>query len=301
MKKATKIWIIIAAVLLLLGGIVFTAAMVASDWKLNGLDNQTFETNSYDIAEEFHSISVDTSTADIILKPSDSEAAKVVCFEDRKTKHHVNVQEGTLIIHETDNRSWFDFIGLLRLDYPEITIYLPESTYASLSAETDTGNIEIPKDFTFGNIMVTSDTGDITCFASATKLLEAESDTGSIVLDALSAENLNLSSDTGNITAKNITCDRLTALCDTGDIVLENVIAAGAFFIENDTGNIEMIDCDAAEIFAQTSTGEIFGTLLTKKIFFAQSSTGDVTVPQSMNGGKCELITDTGDIFIELN
>ncbi|MBQ4093146.1 MAG: DUF4097 family beta strand repeat protein, partial [Firmicutes bacterium] len=276
MKTATKIWLIIAAVLVIVGSVVFIGAMAASDWKLNGLDNQTFETNSYDIAEEFHSISVDTSTADIILKPSDSETAKVVCFEDRKTKHSVNVQEGTLMIHETDNRSWFDFISLFRLDYPEITIYLPESTYASLSAETDTGDIEIPQNFTFGNIMVTSDTGDITCCASAEKLLELETDTGSLYAEAISAMemklntdsgdimaktiscagNMNIDSDTGNTNITDITCKILTADSNTGDICMENVIAAEDFFLENDTGNIEMIDCDAAEIFAQTNTGE---------------------------------------------
>lgn len=320
MKKTTKIWIITATILVLAGIIISTAAMAATGWNFKNLSNSKYETNSHEINEEFQNIAIETSTAEIVFKPSDSKSTEVLCFEDIKTKHSVAVENGTLVIEETDSRQWFDFIGLFHFDFPKITVYLPQNSYASLFIETDTGDVEIPADFSFGNITATGDTGDIQCFASAMKLLKLESDTGSVHAESLSAEEVDLSVDTGSMMAKDITCSgnmnikahtgdtnltditckALTAHSSTGDITLNNVIAAETFFLENDTGDIEFSDCDAAEIFAETNTGEIFGTLLSEKIFFTNSSTGDIRVPQSMSGGKCELSTNTGDIRIEL-
>ena len=58
---------------------------------------------------------------------------------------------------------------------------------------------------------------------------------------------------------------------------------------------------DAAEIFVKTSTGDVSGSLLTEKVFITDTSTGKVSVPKTTTGGKCELITSTGDIKIEIS
>lgn len=50
----------------------------------------------------------------------------------------------------------------------------------------------------------------------------------------------------------------------------------------------------------QTDTGDITGTLLTEKVFAAKADTGDVDVPKTATGGKCEIITNTGDIQIKV-
>ena len=57
--------------------------------------------------------------------------------------------------------------------------------------------------------------------------------------------------------------------------------------------------CDADRIFVKTDTGYVKGSLLSDKVFIAQSDTGDVDVPKTITGGKCEIETDTGDIKIE--
>ena len=300
MKKATKIGLIIGIILILTGSIIFISAMAASDWNIESLSSDEFKTNTYEITEDIRNISIDTSLANVVFVPTDKKTTEVVCFEDKTMKHSVTTENNTLIITETDSREWFDFIKIFQLHSPEITVYLPEDEYETIAVTSDVGDIEIAKEFTFLDITATTDTGDIRCFASATEITKLESDTGSILVEMVSASSIELSIDTGSICAKNLTCDNLTAYSDTGDITLESVVAAETFSIENSTGNIEFIDCDAAEIFAETSTGEIFGTLLTEKFFFAQSSTGDVSVPQTMGGGRCELITDTGDIQIEL-
>ena len=291
---------IIGIILMVVGLIISAAALSAGSWDIESLSNDKFETNTYEITEDIRDISVDTSLADVVFLPTDKKTAEVVCYEDSKMKHSVTAENHTLIIKETDSRKWFDFISLFSFQSPEITVYLPEKEYDNLTVNTNVGDIEIAKDFTFQYINASTDTGSIQCFASATETTEIQSDTGSVLLDAVSGGNVDLSVDTGSIRVKNLTCDTLTADNDTGEIVLEKVVAAKAFYLENNTGDIEFIDCDAAEIFAETDTGEIFGTLLSEKIFYAGSSTGDVYVPQTMNGGRCELSTDTGDITIDL-
>ena len=57
---------------------------------------------------------------------------------------------------------------------------------------------------------------------------------------------------------------------------------------------------DANDIFVETDTGHVTGTLLTDKVFITQTDTGDVDIPKTVDGGRCEIITDTGDIKINI-
>ena len=86
----------------------------------------------------------------------------------------------------------------------------------------------------------------------------------------------------------------------TGDITLKNVIATEKFSIETDTGDVRFESSDAAEIFIETDTGDIIGSLLTDKIFITHTDTGRVDVPKTVTGGRCEIITDTGDIVLKI-
>lgn len=83
-------------------------------------------------------------------------------------------------------------------------------------------------------------------------------------------------------------------------MTLKNVIAAETFSIERSTGKVRFDGCDAAEILVKTGTGDVKGTLLSEKIFIARSNTGRVDVPQTVTGGRCEIITSTGDIEIHI-
>ena len=77
-------------------------------------------------------------------------------------------------------------------------------------------------------------------------------------------------------------------------------MAAAAFNIKSDTGSVTFNDSDAAEICIITNTGDVNGTLLSEKVFLIETDTGDVNVPKSITGGRCEITTDTGDIDISI-
>ena len=87
---------------------------------------------------------------------------------------------------------------------------------------------------------------------------------------------------------------------NTGNIALSAVIAAERFSIKRSTGDVRFDRVDAAEIFVETDTGDVVGSVVTDKVFIAHSSTGRVHVPKTITGGRCEINTDTGNIKLEI-
>lgn len=280
MKKSTKIWLITATSLVALGCIMFSVAMTKIHWDFTKLSTVKYETNTYEVTDDFNSISMLTDTADILFVQSDDKICKVVCYEMSDMKHTTTVQNNTLTINVTDEREWYDHIGIT-LGSPKITVYLPKTEYDSLAIKEDTGDIEVPKDFKFGSIDISTSTGDITITGVTCE--------GDIVI--------NVSTGKANLT--DIKCKSFISDGSTGDISLKNVIATEKFSIERSTGDVKFDACDATEIWVETDTGDVTGKLLSEKIFITQTSTGDVHVPKSTNGGKCEITTSTGDIYMK--
>ncbi len=319
MSKAVKIWLTVALALVALGVILFTGAMIANGWDLNKLGTVTYTTNIYEVDGDFKNISIDVETTEIEFVPADNGRCKIVCFEDEKVRHSASVQNGTLTVNTVDTRKWYEHFSI-SFDRPKMTVYLPRNEYDSLSIETDTGDIAIPKDFSFDTLKIDGDTSDVDCFASASRGIEIKLSTGDIRLEDIVTEQLKLTTDTGRIRVNtadvgdsikietdtgrveltDTSCNDLYAESDTGSITLKNVIGAGSFTIESDTGDITLDRSDAAEIYVDTDTGDVTGTLLSDKVFLTETSTGRVSVPKTITGGKCELKTSTGDIKIEV-
>ena len=280
MKKSTKIWLITATSLVALGCIMFSVAMTKIHWDFTKLSTVKYETNTYEVTDDFNSISMLTDTADILFVQSDDKICKVVCYEMSDMKHTTTVQNNTLTINVTDEREWYDHIGIT-LGSPKITVYLPKTEYDSLAIKEDTGDIEVPEVFKFKSIDIATSTGDI--------IIAGVTCEGDIVI--------NVSTGKANLT--DIKCKSLISDGSTGDISLKNVIATEKFSIERSTGDVKFDGCDATEIWVKTDTGDVTGKLLSEKIFITETSTGDVNVPKSTNGGKCEITTSTGDIHIK--
>ncbi len=320
MRTRTKIWLIIAASLVLIGGIIFAGVMSMLKWDFAKLSTVKYETNTYEISDTFNDISMRTDTADVIFAFSDDGKCRVVCHEDEKAKHSVTVEEDTLVISIIEEKSWYDYIGI-NFASPKITVYLPKTEYISLLIDESTGDVEIPKDFSFNNAEISLSTGDVKLFASASEDIKIKTSTGDIQVKNISAGTLDLSVSTGKVTVSDVICEGdikinvstgKTDLCDveckniitsgsTGDITLKNVISTEKISIERSTGDVKLDVCDAFEIFVETDTGDVTGVLLTDKIFVTESDTGSVDVPKTSIGGKCEIITDTGDIKISVS
>lgn len=319
MKKAIKIWLIIAAALMLAGFILLGGVMAMIKWDFTKLSTTKYETREYNITESFENISVMAKTADVVFVPAEGTECRVVCYEQTDAAHTVAVREGVLTIEWTDTRGWMSHIGF-NFQTPKITVYMPAGAYDSLTVKSSTGGVNIPSEFSFESVDISLTTGFVTCKASVSSSLSIQTSTGAITLQDVSAGSLDLTVTTGKVTATNVacagdisikvntgksiltdvTCQSLISTGSTGDITLKNVIAAGKFSIERSTGDVTLDACDAVEISVTTDTGDVTGTLLTDKTFFVETDTGRREYPHMTTGGKCEITTDTGDIKISI-
>ncbi len=280
MRNRTKIWLVIASSLILVGLIMFALVMTQYNWNFVKLNTGKYETNTYEIKEDFNNISLNTDTADIIFRISKNGKCKVECYEEEKAKHSVTAKDDTLIIQLNNKKSWYDYVGI-NFTSPKITVYLPETDYNNLSIKEDTGDIRIE------NISTTA--------------LELYTSTGDITLSNISCkEDININVSTGKTSLTDIKCKNITTRGSTGDIALKNVIVTEKLSIKRSTGDIKINGSDASEIFMETDTGDVLGDLLTVKTFITHTDTGRVDVPKTVNGGRCEITTDTGDIFIKI-
>ena len=318
MSKAVRILLIVGAALVVIGLAVFCVAMMALKWDFTKLSNVVYENNDHKISESIDGIYVKADVADIVFRQSDDGTVNVSCYEKNDDRHSVRVDGGKLVIEASNvKRPWYQYINIT-FDSPKITVYLPAKEYNELVISTSTGHVELPKELSFNSIDILSDTGDISCYSSVSNNIKIKTDTGAVSLDGVLASSIDVSLTTGNVNISNVNCtgdisvktstgkqniksvrcNSLTVKSDTGRISLNDAVAANKLSTKLNTGDLDIIACDAGEIFIKTSTGDVEGSLLSDKVFITKTSTGKVSVPSSVTGGKCEIITSTGDINI---
>ncbi len=317
MRKITKIWLVVAAFFVVVGLILFGVVMMAYNWDFTKLSTIRYETYDYEINEDYKDILIVTNTADILLVPSENEETLLKCFEQKNLNHLVAVKGDRLVIEAKDTRKWYEYIGI-NFTSPKITLSIPRGEYGALSINGSTGNVEIPKDFKFESIEITESTGAVTNHASASESIKIKTSTGHICLENISAGAIDLSVSTGKVTVSGVTCKgevtvgvstgkayfadiackSVISSGTTGDVSLNNVVAADKLSIKRSTGDIRFDASDGAEIFVETDTGDVSGTLLSEKVFITETSTGRISVPKSVMGGRCEIVTETGDIAV---
>ena len=315
MKTRTKVWLMIAAFLVLIGCILFGGVMTMFNWDFTKLSTGKYEKNDYKIQDDYQHISIITDTADIMFVSCESQTPSVSCYEQKNNRHSVSVKDGTLEIRIVDTRKWYEHIGI-NFGAPKITVYIPAGEYGKLSVKASTGNVEIPEAFKFRSMDISVSTGDVKTCASVWEGVKIKTTTGSICMEDTSAGSLDLSVSTGKVTVSGVTCEGDAAIgvstgkayltdtrCkslissgSTGDISLNSVIAAERLSIQRSTGDVIFESCDAGEIYVKTDTGDVTGSLLSDKVFITQTDTGSISVPDSVAGGRCEITTDTGDI-----
>ena len=281
MTKNMKIWMILGAALVVLGMAVAAGALCVGGWDLTQLDTGEYETNTYEIGDPFHHISVNTDIADVVLLPSEDGQCRVVCREETRAKHIVTVREGVLEIEVADERKWYDHVGINFGD-PQITVYVPDGQMRAVFVTATTGDISL-EDMKLEELRLTVSTGRISLRSIACQ------------------ETVYLQVSTGTVELADLTCRVLESRGSTGNIKLQNVTASESFCLKRSTGKVIFDGCDAPEVLVETSTGDVEGTLLSGKAFRVQSSTGSVEIPESFGEQPCVITTSTGDVRIRLN
>jgi DUF4097 and DUF4098 domain-containing protein YvlB len=332
-----KVLITISIIFLIAAALIFLSTLSAHEWSFKKLMNPAL-TKTHEINDSFEDISISVDTADVKLVPTDEKSVRVECRETYKLTNTVEVKDGVLKIEGKDSRRWYELATIIPVHF-EITVYLPKGEWGELRINTATGDSYVPAGFSFKSVDIKKSTGNISIASGASGNMNLKTSTGDIDVSNVSSENLSVNATTGDISLSSITsgslyantstgdialsdtriggnilinsstgkqsftnvsCKSFSSSADTGDALLTSVIAEGALRIERSTGNVKLESSDAAEIHIETDTGNVTGTLLSDKVFIVRTDTGDIDVPKSTVGGRCEIETDTGNIIISV-
>lgn len=336
--KALKIALIVAAALVATGIITLTVVAVASGFDAAHLGNVGYIDTTHDVGEAFHSIEIDSDSADILVVPSTDGTCRVV-FHDMDSDsivRSVGVVDGCLTVVRQDKQP-------LRLSVsftaPQLTLYLPGDTYDELEVDSGSGRIDISVALKLNEAELEASSGAV----SASQLtvaheLDAETSSGRLSLADCTAAELRAHSSSGRVTLERVSCtdadvkttsgslgitdltaggklecesssgaQRLEAVrcgelklkATSGSLHADDLIASGSLAAETSSGSIRLNGCDAAELELESSSGSIRGSLLSEKVYIATSSSGSVRVPDTRSGGFCRIRTSSGAIHFD--
>lgn len=332
--------VIVALVLIFVGAVLAGCGL----WGMNGAwdmlsGKNNMVTTQDTITADFTNIDIDVFGLDVQLIPSPDGTCYYKATTYDSMPCTVTVENGTLQVHQPDNRKLHEQIGVYWYD-TILQLYLPQDAYEDLTFKGRTSDLCIYTGFQFQNVTIVNSTGDIRLLGLAAKTISATATTGNVDISQTKCDNISVSTTTGdcqlgtlNVAEKllvtsstgtkflnKVDCGSLnitstsgdTSLnhvtvsadahlkSDTGDWELYKLVVSGDAKMESDTGDWDLDRFDAANIVINTDTGDVEGTFLSEKIFFVDTDTGDVDVPRTTSGGTCNITTDTGDIDITI-
>ena len=318
MKRSSKIWLLSAAALLLVGALIFAGVMTALKWNFGGLMLDKYENEEYTLEGALADISVTADTAVIQIVPATDGKVTVKTHEHKRAKHTVTLKDGKLTVAQSDQRKWYEHI--FDFGKPTVTVALPAGAYGALTVDSRTGDILVSGELSFASAEIKLTTGDVEYYASTSGEVNIQTNTGDIEVKGARVGALSLSVTTGDVELssldltgalsvkvstgdtdmESVTAKSLASTGSTGDMSLQGVTVAERMEIERSTGDVRFEGCDAGEILVRTDTGSVTGSLLSEKVFIARTDTGRVDVPRTVTGGRCEITTDTGDIILSI-
>ncbi len=326
MKKGLKTALILSVSFILAGIIILVSVLCTTSFDFEKLSFLSFasvdyDTYIYDVENDFTDVYIEEPNLDINFATSEDDTTQVKVLSKKGTKHKVYVENKKLIVKYIQDipKVEFYFNFSVSTQSPNITIYLPAKTYNALSVKGTSSNITIHdmiNEFEFKTANIKSTSGSIGVFDCVTDTLVAESNSGDIevaynspkdinisttsgwvLLQKLSdATNIEVSTNSGDIDFMSVDSKSISAESASGEQHYINVNATSDIIAKSNSGDIELGTSDASELYFETDSGDVIGQLRSDKNFLVDTDSGNVDVPFSDKGGKCEVHTTSGDV-----
>ncbi len=320
MKKSGKIAMIAASGMVFAGIVISLCAMCAMGFDFSKMETATFRTETHPVEQSFSRICVEGAGSDVRLYLSDDDSCRVQCHEREGLESIIEIKDDTLYIRQQDNRTWKQYIGIF-VEHDEIGIYLPESSYQSITASLHSGDLMVSEEFRFqeadiqstsgrielhasveGDLFLRSDSGNITLAGSGLHGLTARSNSGKITMEHVTARaDIRLETSSGNLRISDVQGQNLSAEVNSGSMDFQNVLAETDMQLKSTSGSIRLQRSEGYTMHIQTGSGNVSGTLCTEKQFVTNTGSSSCSVPDSGSGGICEITTGSGDIHLELD
>lgn len=326
MKKAGIIALIVGVVLTLVGAAVVFFVFFSINFDFSKLNydftsgsSESYVEKVYDVNDSFDSIYIEDSSADITFAKSENDKAYVESFEREDVSYDVKVNNKTLSIIR--NKKLFS----LSFNTPDtyLTVYLPQKAYDELTIKVASSDIILSEEFEFASVDIDTASGDVSVASKIIKSLSINVASSDIAVSNCEAKKVKLHTASGEITINNLNgCEEIEVSTASGEIEisdvkaknfkgssasgeqsLKNVVAENKIDLNSGSGEILLYGCDAQDIHISTASGDVYGELLSKKIFVTDTASGDVKISPDAYGedGECRVETASGDITLKLS
>ena len=324
MKKHIKILLAVSVISIFVGVSMMLGTYLAlrenADDTMAGLK---FEEKHLTVTDLISHIHISTINASIELLPSDDDICHIVLQDHEKLFHQVSVTSsasGTqLNIHQQRNWQWYEMLyGLLQREDLSLRIYLPESEYLLLHADSESGDITVAPDFRFQTVYTHTADGNTKMTALSADNLTVSSLSGDLILrDVDAGQDAFLESISGfkqieNLTAANVTCNTSgggTMLQNISANTLRASAASGAIhvlggnfsdssYLETVSGSIEIVDSGCGEQSLQTASGSVTLQNVSGSSLNAGSSSGAILIEDAYYSGNLLSRSTSGEILL---
>lgn len=296
MRKSVLIALIVAIALIILGVVLAGAALVSVGFRFENLSTVEIIRGEHTITETFSSIDIDTLSADVRVKLSEDD----VCRIEYATRSDLSydVTSGTLYV-KTESADPIVYIGIGYVS-EYVTLYLPRDTYEALAIHTTSGDIYVfPAFDAVKNAKISSTSGDISFIGIVSESLTVETTSGEIVIREPNANSVHVKATSGDVTLSAVYAETVSVKTTSGEVELEAVTATDTLSVETNSGDIELY-CDAGEIYLESTSGDIEGSIGSAKHYIVDTTSGSVRIPPiDEQAGICKIHTTSGDIKIK--
>lgn len=280
MKKAKKISLIAAAVLILAGCAVSGTAYALSGFDITKFNSIQYSEKEYEFTEDIENIHIEAVECDVQLVTSSDGKYHVTVYDSEEIYHKVSAENGTLEIIRYDDRKWWESMDIdFFSEEMVITVALPKNEFDKLYAESVSGDVKIGQEFVFDSAEIVTTSGDVDFSGEAETEIEVSTVSGDITISGVDTERAFIETTSGEVKLKSVIADKAEITSVSGDITFDG--------------------CDGKEFDIDTTSGDVKGTLLSGKDFVTDTVSGDIDLPKAEENGTFNVVTVSGDIKLK--
>ena len=269
MKRFFKLFLIVGACLLFIGGGIFVVAFAKADFNIRALSHVQYREEHYEESEQVTTLNLDCSVADVQIAYAEVDTLTITYFQAHNTRRNldeisITEQDGALALYQSRKPYFSPSFFNTSVGF-EISIQVPQDRVLDINVKTSTGDIQVSSG-NFNSAEFKTSTGDIDFF-------------GDIVADALLVKTSSGKLDIhGNVTANTVGLN-----LSTGDMDSDGVIDAQNIDVRVSTGDVELVlagEQTDYTVVAKTSTGKqnIYSGGSGERKLSISCSTGDIEV-----------------------
>lgn len=330
MKKALKVWLIVAASFFLAGIIASVIGLSLVDFQFWNLSDGGDYTEKIYTAEmtagEISEIEVGAVDTPVVLRRTNGDKV-VVSYYENNTKHYqiVEGEDKKLWIWQKDERKWYDYICNWDFNNSQITIEVPKTFTGNLDINTSNGSIDLIDLGTVNEVTCETSNGRLNITnLNAKKFVNAYTSNGQINAENITAkggasfrtknaaihlasvtteDELRCNTSNSRIEAENVKGDTCTIFTSNGNLWIRNAEIAKEMSLSSSNGKIEVENIKGNSIDLQTSNAEIKGTISGKLEDYtieSHTSNANNNLPELYTGGSKRLYVKTSNASVNV-